>query len=59
MPVITAARIADEWRCSALDCGHRCEAHGVRYRDGGMWVCLRHMDTAVNEYCGGGRQKES
>jgi hypothetical protein len=35
--------------------GPACEASGVRYRDGGQWVCLRHMDTLANDYVGGGR----
>jgi hypothetical protein len=26
-----------------------CEASGVRYRDGGRWVCLRHMDALAND----------
>jgi hypothetical protein len=50
MPTITAARIADDWRCHAVEplaqmnkdvvplkgcvIGHRCEASGARYRDG-------------------------
>jgi hypothetical protein len=51
--------IADAWRCHALEPRHdrhgrRCEAAGVRYRDGGQWVCARHFDTAVNEYSSDG-----
>jgi hypothetical protein len=52
--------IKDAWRCHALEPrgdahGRRCEAGGVRYRDGGQWGCLRHFDAAANEYCGGDR----
>jgi hypothetical protein len=59
MPAITAARIADDWRCHAVEplaqmnkdlvplkgclIGHRCEASGARYRDG-QWVCLRRIE---------------
>jgi hypothetical protein len=62
MTMTTTTTIADDWRCHALEPRHdrhgrRCEASGVRYRDGGQWVCLRHMDTAVNEYCGGDRDE--
>jgi hypothetical protein len=32
--------------------GHRCEAVGVRYRDGGQWVCARHFDELANRYVG-------
>jgi hypothetical protein len=51
--------IADDWRCHALEPrndrtikGHRCEAAGVRYRDGGQWVCARHFDELANRYVG-------
>jgi len=65
VPIITTTSITDDWRCHALEPrhdphGHRCEASGVRYRDGGQWVCLRHFDEPVCAYAAGMcRPKES
>jgi hypothetical protein len=44
-------RIADDWRCYALElCGdgemRRCERTGVRYR-GAHWVCSLHFRAEV------------
>jgi hypothetical protein len=53
-----ADSIQDAWRCHALEPrhdphGHRCEASGVRYRDGDQWVCLRHFDELACAYAAG------
>jgi hypothetical protein len=57
MTMTNTETISSDWQCHALEPrgdvhGHRCEAGGVRYRDG-QWVCARHFDELASRYVGG------